>query len=113
MSALRDENCVQSVFHFHRNLGFTQFDSVFIYGWPYGPPCLSSSLSTVHTDCLQLSPASKLIAARSNLKSEAQRAGAADAATDYSLAEATADKKGVDCHRVPFERFSAEASQVF
>lgn len=28
---------VRCVFHFRRNLCVTQFDSVFIYGLPYGP----------------------------------------------------------------------------
>lgn len=51
----------------------------------------SSSLSTVHAD-LQLNPAGKLKAARSNLKSEPQRTIAADMDTDYRPAELTSDK---------------------
>ena len=58
-------------------------------------PCLSFSLSTVHSDCLRLNPDSKLIAARSNPKPELQRPTrrAADMAADYCLAELAADKR--------------------
>lgn len=78
-------------------------------------PCPCASLSAVRSDCLQLSPGGQLIAARSNLKSEPQRAGAASGRRRRRLPSSRADRgqRGVDCRRGPFEHFNTEASRFF
>lgn len=89
------KNCAQNVFYFDHNLCVTQFDSVFIYGLSHGPVPVLFSIHCPHSDCLRVNPDRKLIAARSNLKSQPQRPTrrATDTATDYCLAELTADKR--------------------
>lgn len=89
------ERTVHRTCYFDHNLCVTQFDSVFIYGLSYGRMPVLFSIHRPHSDCLQVNPDRKLIAARSNLKSQPQRPTwrAADTATDYCLAELTADKR--------------------